>query len=273
MTDTTADPVDARRPLRGWQPALAATGLLMLAAMIPTGFLALTDPRTLNGAGVWDKPLKFEISTAIFLLMASWVFTRLPAGWSRTLAGRYVIWTAIVSALFEVIYIAFRASRGEASHYNFTSATTMALYTLMGVGALALTSTALVQGVAVLRAPPIGDPPAFRQALGWGLILTFVLGATAGGYMSAQTGHWVGGPASDAGGLPLFGWSTTGGDLRPPHFLGIHAAQILPVVALVFVGLAPKQAGWLTTLTILAYVALTVAVFVQAVSGQPLLAP
>lgn len=269
MTDTAAAP---RRPMQGWQPALAATGLLMLAAMIPTGFLALTDPRLLNGAGIWDKPLKFEMSTAIFLLMAAWVFTRLPAGWSRTIAGRYVVWTAIVSALFEVIYIAFQASRGEASHYNFTSPVTIALYSLMGIGALALTSTALVQGVAVLRAPPVGDPPAFRRALGWGLILTFVLGAGFGGYMSAQTGHWVGGATSDAGGLPLFGWSTVGGDLRPPHFLGIHASQILPVAALMFVGLAPKQAGWLTTLTIIAYMAVAVAVFIQAISGQPLLA-
>ena len=117
------------------------------------------------------------------------------------------------------------------------------------------------------------QPSALHRALGWGLILTFVLGTITGGYMSSQpTGHWVGGATSDAGGLPLFGWSTTGGDLRPPHFLGIHAAQILPVAALVLLAIAPKQAGWLTTLTILAYVALTAAVFVQAISGLPLLA-
>lgn len=103
-------------------------------------------------------------------------------------------------------------------------------------------------------------------------MLTFLLGTSTGAYMSSQmTGHWVGGAASDAGGLPLFGWSTTAGDLRPPHFLGIHAAQILPVAALVLLAIAPKQAGWLTTLAILGYVVLTAAVFVQAVSGMPLL--
>jgi hypothetical protein len=91
--------------------------------------------------------------------------------------------------------------------------------------------------------------------------------------MSGQlSGHWVGGPASDAGGLPLLGWSTTAGDLRPPHFLGIHAAQVLPVAALALLALAPKQAGWLTTLAIVGYVALTAAVFWQAVSGLPLIA-
>lgn len=266
-----AFPVQSR-PLKAWEPALAATALLMLAAMIPTGWMALTDDRTLYDVNVWDKPLKFELSTGLFLLMASWVFTRLPAGWRHTLAGRYVIWAGIGATLFEVGYIAFQASRGEASHFNFSSGFTIAMYSLMGVGAVILTSTALIQGVGVLR-HDAGDAPAFRRALGWGLVLTFLLGTFTGAWMSSQlTGHWVGGPASDAGGLPFLGWSTTAGDLRPPHFLGIHAAQILPVAALILLAIAPKQAGWLTTLAILAYVALTVAVFFQAVSGLPLLA-
>jgi hypothetical protein len=258
--------------LKGWEPALAIVGLAMLAAMIPTGWMALNDDRTLYDVGVWDKPLKFQLSTAMFLLMSSWVFTRLPAGWRHTMAGRYVIWAGIAATLFEVGYIAFQASRGQASHFNFSSGFTIAMYSLMGFGAVMLTSTALVQGVGVLR-HDAGDPPAFRRALGWGLGLTFVLGTATGAYMSAQmSGHWVGGPASDAGGLPLLGWSTTAGDLRPPHFLGIHAAQILPVVALALLAVTPRQAGWLTTLSILGYVALTAAVFWQAVSGLPLIA-
>lgn len=263
---------DRAAALRGWEPALAIVGLAMLAAMIPTGWLAMTDDRTLYDVGVWDKPLKFQLSTAMFLLMASWTFTRLPSGWRHSWAGRYVIWAGIVATLFEVGYIAFQASRGQASHFNFSSGFTIAMYSLMGFGAVMLTSTALVQGVGVLR-HDAGDPPAFRRALGWGLVLTFVLGTATGAYMSAQmSGHWVGGPASDAGGLPLLGWSTTAGDLRPPHFLGIHAAQILPVVALALLAVTPRQAGWLTTLSILGYVALTAAVFWQAVSGLPLIA-
>ena len=271
MTAASLDTL--RRPsLRDWEPALALVGLLMLAAMVPTAWLALTDDRTLYGVNIWDKPLKFELSTAMFLLMAAWTFTRLPAGWRHTFAGRYVIWAAILATLFEVGYITFQASRGQASHFNFSSGFTIAMYSVMGAGAVMLTSTALVQGIGVLR-HDAGDPPAFRSALGWGLVLTFLLGTVTGAYMSSQlTGHWVGGAATDAGGLPFLGWSTTGGDLRPPHFLGIHAAQILPLTALVLLAIVPKQARWLTTLAILAYIALTVAVFVQAVSGLPLLA-
>jgi hypothetical protein len=269
--DTSARP--SALSFRGWNRPLALTGLLLAAAMVPTVWLALHDPRTLIGVSVWDKPLKFELSTAIFLLTSAWVFTRLPAGWSRTGQGRYIVWAGVAAALFEVGYIVFRAARGEASHFNFTSTTTIVMYILMGVGALALTSTALVQGLAVLRTPnTIGDNPVFRAALGWGLVLTFALGASLGGYMSAQSGHWVGGVHSDATGLPLFGWSTTGGDLRPPHFLGIHASQIVPVAALVIIRLFGKRAGLMTGLFVAGYIALTLAVFVEALMGLPLIA-
>jgi hypothetical protein len=63
-------------------------------------------------------------------------------------------------------------------------------------------------------------------------MLGMALGTAAGIAISAHGGHWVGGEMSDAHGLGFFSWSTTGGDLRVPHFIGLHSAQIIPLVAL-----------------------------------------
>ncbi len=91
--------------------------------------------------------------------------------------------------------------------------------------------------------------------------------------MSAQpTGHWVGGVASDAAGLPVVGWSRSGGDLRVVHFLGIHAMHFIPAFAadLLALGMRHKAArSWAYAFAVSLCI-LTVVSFVQARAGLPL---
>ena len=103
----------------------------------------------------------------------------------------------------------------------------------MGLGAVTLSSTALVLGLLVARSTGYALAGALKLSIVLGLVLTFLLGTGFGAYISAQlNGHWVGGSLSDAGGLPLVKWSRDGGDLRVAHFFGIHAMHFIPAFGL-----------------------------------------
>lgn len=208
-------------------PALVWAALALLLFSVPTLVLSWYDERTLLGVSVWLKPWKFQVATGTYLLTLAWVMLWLTPGQRSSRAGRYVTWVAIASAWFEVGYISWQAAWGRASHFNVATPYDATMYALMGVGAVLLTSTALVLGFEVLRGRSFGLSEGLRQATGWGLVLTFALGTGFGGYLSSQTGHWVAGTASDAHGMWLTTWSRSGGDLRVAHFFGIHAVHFL----------------------------------------------
>ena len=88
--------------------------------------------------------------------------------------------------------------------------------------------------------------------------------------MTVAGAHTVGAP--DGGpGLPGTGWSLAHGDLRVPHFLGLHAMQVLPVVALLLTRRrgSDARAVRLTFVAAGSYFALFALLLVQALSGSP----
>jgi hypothetical protein len=98
--------------------------------------------------------------------------------------------------------------------------------------------------------------------------------ARAGRRMTIVGAHSVGGP--DGGlGVPLTGWSREHGDLRVPHFIGLHALQALALIA---VGLRrwrwPEAVRARAVLTAAAsYTLLFLLLLWEALRGQSVVAP
>jgi len=107
-----------------------------------------------------------------------------------------------------------------------------------------------------------------RNSLKYGIrlgIVFFIIFSLEEGLMAAKFSHTVGSP--DGGpGLPFINWSTQYGDLRIAHFLGIHSLQLLPLLGY-YIAKSKKQIIGLSVI----YFIIVMAVFIQALSGRPLL--
>ena len=220
--------------------ALTASALLMLAALAAFVVGLAVDPRIITGAPAWLKPAKFAVSTAIYMFTLAWVFTYLSE-WPRL--RRIVGRGTLVIFIAEVVIIALQAWRGTTSHFNVSTPLDGAFFAFMGSAILVQTLLSIAVAVALWR-------QSFHdRALGWALRLGMVItiaGAFTGGLMTRPTeaqlaqvavthqmpivgAHTVGAP--DGGpGVPGVGWSVRHGDLRVPHFIGLHALQVLPIV-------------------------------------------
>jgi hypothetical protein len=277
----------ARLLARLWNGSapLTATGLLMIAALAIAVVGLLVDPRAIAGAPAWLKPAKFAVSITIYTLTLAWIFSLIPS-WVRT--RRIVEWTTAIVMVLEVVIIDLQAFRGTTSHFNVGTVFDGVLFTTMGAAIVTQTLSTIAVAVALWRAR-LPD-----RALGWalrlGMIITIV-GAMTGGLMTGPTdaqltaaragermliagAHTVGAP--DGGpGLPGTGWSTEHGDLRVAHFVGLHALQVLPVIALLLRRTRVNTLARvrLTVMAAVSYASLFLILLTQALRGQSLLMP
>jgi hypothetical protein len=257
------------RSIRRRDPALAGFGLALLALALALGIAWALDARQLHGEGVWAKPVKFLLSVGLFALTSAWFIGELPEARRSAAPIRAARWTIIGAGAFELGYITLQGALGQPSHFNESTPFHAVMFTLMGIGAVALTATTLPLAREIAR-HGTGLSPALRLAIVLGLVLTFVFGVGAGVAIAAHGGHAVGG-IPDHAGLPLLGWSTTGGDLRVPHFLGIHAQQLLPLAGAGLAVVWPQRARAAVWLVSALYVLVTLAAFAQAMAGRPLI--
>lgn len=213
--------------------------MLVVAVVSMVG--VFVDPRIITGAPAWLKPFKFAISTAVYSLTLAWIFTWL-ADWPRL--RRVVGWTTAIVFVLEVALIDVQAWRGTTSHFNASTPLDRALFIVMGTAILVQTFVSVAVAVALWR-QRFTDRP-LGWALRFGMVLT-IAGAMTGPLMTRPTGaqlanaragrpmttigaHSVGG--IDGGpGVPVTGWSREHGDVRVPHFIGLHAIQVMALIA------------------------------------------
>ncbi|GAA3240919.1 hypothetical protein GCM10017691_43510 [Pseudonocardia petroleophila] len=260
MTAVLSDARRGHRGLYGFAIAMTAlTAVLLLAAVL--------DQRTLLGAPLWFKPLKFSISLAAYSFTLAWMLGQL-----REPALRRAGWAITTAGAIEILIIVGQAARGVRSHFNDDTLGDSLLFALMGVTIVVLWLATAAIALRFLREP--GRDRAAGTAIRLGLVVG-LLGMGVGFVMSAIGSHAVGVP--DGGpGLLLVGWSTTGGDLRIGHFVGMHALQALPLLAaaLAATGRYSEAARTrIVTVAAVAYGAVVLLLTWQALRGQPLLAP
>jgi hypothetical protein len=211
---------------------LAAICVVVVVALFPFWIL---DSRQLLGVSVWEKPIKFYISVAIFSFTYSWLSSFLTRG------GRWVKLTGFVvsvSLAVEIVIILAMASLGETSHFNVSTPTAIAIWSIMATFiSIVLFSTIFIslmiwfqkqQDFNLKLALALGS---INTAVGMGLayLMTWPTATQLANYQGIAGAHAVG--VSDGGpGLPFLGWSTVAGDLRVGHFFGLHSIQVSAIL-------------------------------------------
>jgi hypothetical protein len=299
MTTITSQPrlPISSLPQRAWEINKPLTALFVFCtATLVLSFVGLfLDPRAtaILNTPAWAKTFKFSLSLVLYAPALVWALSLTTARTRRTanIAG-----SAVGSILlFEMVLLVIQGARARPMHFNYTSLFDLILWQTMTVGIFTMLIGYIVLVIAVWRG--LSTQPVLAWGVRLGLLVTLaglLQGMTMPGPTPAQLeamqsgakavmigAHTVGSSSltpDNGPGLPLLGWSTTHGDLRIGHFVGLHALQIIPLFAL---WLTRRRETWLTRghrLTLLwtgaiGYFGLVVLVTWQALRAQPLLAP
>ncbi|MGV8969251.1 MAG: hypothetical protein ACOH1J_02255 [Microbacteriaceae bacterium] len=261
-----------------------AIAMAVLAAISAVGIVV--DSREVTGVNLWLKPLKFALSIGIYSVTLSWLIGQLRRMRRfASIAGT----VSVAGLLIEIVIIVGFAIAGDTSHFNVSTPFHTTMWSVMAVSIIMVWTMTLLVSIALFR-NPLGDRArtlAIRAGAIIGLVgmgVAFFMTSPTAGQLDSFDGiagaHTVGLP--DGGpGLPLLGWSTEAGDLRIPHFIGMHALQLIPLAAILIDYLARKVATlhdvhvrhglvWVVSAS---YSAALILLTVQALRGQSIVAP
>jgi len=188
------------------------------------------------------------------------------------------------------LLVGVQAARGTTSHFNIDSTLDAQIFRTMGVGIATVWVASMYVLWRHLRTPAVDRAmaTAFRVGLALNILASGVgwrMTQPAPGQIEAIKrgerprivgAHSVGG--TDGGpGMPLTKWSAGHGDLRVPHFVGMHALQLLPLLLLGMRAVRRVSDDRVERVMLYAVASVNAAAFVavlaQALLGVPLLPP
>ena len=204
---------------------LVSYGLIMLLALVFCYVWSLSDHRLIREVGVWVKPMKFMLSTALFALTTVWVLKVAHSDLDQMPVYPWIVALLVLTSLFEVVYISYQASQGSASHYNVSDPFHAFMFGVMAVAAVGLTFSQAWLAWQIWQEQKGADLRVETLGVILGLTMTFVF--------STISGFMLGGNQPPSGqGIPIVGWHLYK-DIRPAHFLGVHAQQLIPLWGLI----------------------------------------
>ncbi|GIH03298.1 hypothetical protein Rhe02_13650 [Rhizocola hellebori] len=279
--------------LQRWhRPLMLVSGFMAVLTVVSVTGL-IVDDRVLLGVPIWLKPFKFAVSFGIYSVTLAWMLSLPHKGqrWTWWLGTVF----AVMGGLMDVSIVFVQAARGTFSHFNSSTETfdnTISVMFGIGVQGIMLTNIAIA---AILGFQHLRDRAVSRAihaglflalaGMGVGVLMVFVTDGqlavdATGREIELLGGHSMavrdGGP-----GMPLTNWSTIGGDLRAPHFLGLHGLQAM-LLAAMGVGLLARRYGALrdegvrvslVTVFGCGYTGLVLLATWQALRGQPVIHP
>ncbi len=251
--------LDFLHQLKNRNETLFLFGLVCLIFSIVFLILAKTTSTQVFGVNAWYKPFKFAFSTLAFAWAMAWYCYYLP-----DFNIRFFNWSIIILLGFEIVYIAIQASKGQLSHFNISTSFYSVMYSLMAVAASLVAIYTAYVGFLFFKHSFAELPDYYVWAIRLGIII-FVIFSFQGFTMGSRLSHSIG-ALNDNSNWFIVGWSTTVGDLRVAHFIGMHALQVLPLLAYYLLKNTP-----LTIALSILYLLLAVYTLVQALQGKPLL--
>jgi len=219
---------------------LTIFAVVMFVSFVATMIGALVDPKVITGAPAWFKPAKFSISFVFYSLTLVWLLSYVE---NHRRLVKIVANVTVIAAVIEMVIIIGQVFRNTTSHFNLTTPLNELLWNMMGGSIVVLWLMTLLTAILLIRQKMTDKVFAWGLRLGLlvtlvGLALGYIMAfhqtaqqaahPEAGQPMLTSGAHSFGVEDGESAGLPFVGWNTTGGDLRPAHFIGLHAMQILP---------------------------------------------